>query len=288
MTARGFSLIELLVACALLMIVGGGVAALAGPLRHALARSDAIAQLEPAARGAIEALLSGVRDAGGDTLVADPGFSLASLIPRVRPVVDLGDGTWASPGGAIEILATSGGAVLAAPVAAGSGVLPLETATRCATGPPACGFVVDDEVVVYTQAAAERLTVRGVLPGQLVLAQPLAGPFAMGAALVRVETTRYGTRALPDGSRRLVRITAGGAEQPVLDNVVALVVEADTADPLRVRRVSIRLRLEAAAATLRGPAGRLFQRAGTAVHARQWVPDVEMQFVVALRQGRPL
>lgn len=53
------------------------------------------------------------------------------------------------------------------------------------------------------------------------------------------------------------------------------------ADLLRIRRVSVALRVEAALSTLRGPAGALFTRAGTARAARRWVPDQEIRFDVA-------
>ena len=55
------------------------------------------------------------------------------------------------------------------------------------------------------------------------------------------------------------------------------------ADLLRVRRVTVTLRVESAAASLRGPAGRLFARAGTASGADSLVPDQEVRFDVAPR-----
>jgi hypothetical protein len=55
------------------------------------------------------------------------------------------------------------------------------------------------------------------------------------------------------------------------------------ADLLRVRRVSVTLRVQAAAASLRGPAGSLFRRAGTASSAARYVPDLEVHFDVAPR-----
>jgi Tfp pilus assembly protein PilW len=55
------------------------------------------------------------------------------------------------------------------------------------------------------------------------------------------------------------------------------------ADLLRVRRVSVTLRVESAAASLRGPAGRLFARAGTAPDGHSFVPDQEVRFDVAPR-----
>jgi hypothetical protein len=55
------------------------------------------------------------------------------------------------------------------------------------------------------------------------------------------------------------------------------------ADLLRIRRVTVTLRLESAAATLRGPAGPLFSRAGTSSGAHSFVPDQEIRFDVAPR-----
>jgi hypothetical protein len=53
------------------------------------------------------------------------------------------------------------------------------------------------------------------------------------------------------------------------------------ADLLRVRRVSVTVRVEASAASQRGVAGALFSRAGTARHAGRWVADVEHRFDIA-------
>lgn len=55
------------------------------------------------------------------------------------------------------------------------------------------------------------------------------------------------------------------------------------ADLARVRAVRITLRVQAAAAALRGPANALFARAGTAIDPARWVPDLEAQFQVAPR-----
>lgn len=55
------------------------------------------------------------------------------------------------------------------------------------------------------------------------------------------------------------------------------------ADLLRVRRISVTLRVESAAAALRGPAGPLFMRGGTASGAGSFVPDHEIRFEVSPR-----
>jgi hypothetical protein len=55
------------------------------------------------------------------------------------------------------------------------------------------------------------------------------------------------------------------------------------ADLLRVRRVRVTLRVQSAAASLRGPAGALFFRRGSARAADLLVPDLEVQFDVTPR-----
>jgi prepilin-type N-terminal cleavage/methylation domain-containing protein len=53
------------------------------------------------------------------------------------------------------------------------------------------------------------------------------------------------------------------------------------ADLLRIRRISVMLRVEASLAALRGPAGRLFSRGGSAMSGALWVTDQEVHFDIA-------
>lgn len=55
------------------------------------------------------------------------------------------------------------------------------------------------------------------------------------------------------------------------------------ADLLRVRTVRVRLRVQVASATLRGPAGALFSRGGYSKGGVSWVPDQEVRFDVSPR-----
>ena len=55
------------------------------------------------------------------------------------------------------------------------------------------------------------------------------------------------------------------------------------ADLLRIRRVSVTVRVEAAAASLRGPASALFVHAGSSRGGGAWLPDIEARFDVAPR-----
>ena len=55
------------------------------------------------------------------------------------------------------------------------------------------------------------------------------------------------------------------------------------ADLFRIRAVRVTIRVEAALAALRGPAGSLFSRAGTSQDGSSFVPDQEIRFEVAPR-----
>ena len=55
------------------------------------------------------------------------------------------------------------------------------------------------------------------------------------------------------------------------------------ADLLRIRRVVVTLRVQAAVAALRGPAGLLFTRGGTSTSSQRYVPDQEIKFSVTPR-----
>jgi prepilin-type N-terminal cleavage/methylation domain-containing protein len=55
------------------------------------------------------------------------------------------------------------------------------------------------------------------------------------------------------------------------------------ADLLRIRKIGVTLRVQAASAALRGPASALFTRGGTSTSGTKWVPDQEIRFMVSPR-----
>ena len=55
------------------------------------------------------------------------------------------------------------------------------------------------------------------------------------------------------------------------------------ADLLRIRRIRVKLRVQVAQESLRGPAGPLFARGGTFNGATRLVPDQQIQFDIAPR-----
>lgn len=90
------------------------------------------------------------------------------------------------------------------------------------------------------------------------------------------------------------RLTALGAGTALVPLTVAQLVDGPwcpdeshanrwDADLLRIRRIAVTIRVEAAAAALRGPAGVLFSNGGSSRAANRWLPDVELRFQIAPR-----
>ena len=63
----------------------------------------------------------------------------------------------------------------------------------------------------------------------------------------------------------------------------ALTTNRFDADLLRIRKVRVTLRVQSALASLRGPAGALFLKGGTASAGEHFVPDLEVQFDITPR-----
>ena len=89
------------------------------------------------------------------------------------------------------------------------------------------------------------------------------------------------TYYLRSSDASLIQYDGDRTDLPVVDHVVKLAFE-HVGYP-HTRRVRVTLRVEAASASLRGPAGPLFTHAGTSTTAQRYVPDREVQFDVAPR-----
>lgn len=89
------------------------------------------------------------------------------------------------------------------------------------------------------------------------------------------------TYYLRSSDATLMQYDGDRTDLPVVDHVVKLAFE-HLGSP-RTRHVRVTLRVEAAAASLRGPAGPLFTRGGTSTTAERYLPDREVQFDVTPR-----
>lgn len=276
MSARGFSLLELLVATALLLCVTAAIAAVAVPAHDAvartLARDDAIA----GARSAMDALVAAVREAGAvPALGGDALF--ATTIEPVRVTRDFDDDEPVTTGGVVRLLTIPRHAAQGRiGQHAGAGAAELIVAAPCRMDRPVCGFAPGDAAVVIDGAGIIFVGVRGIQPpARLLIAPALPAPVGAGAVVAAISVVQFGTRTRANGQVDLVRID-DGTLQPMLDHVSAFEV---TRLPQTLR---VRLRVAAAADRVRGPTGTPLVMARTTR-----LPDVDLTMTIALRNVPP-
>jgi prepilin-type N-terminal cleavage/methylation domain-containing protein len=285
-TDRGFTLIELLVAGAVLLAVMGPLVSLAISLRDGVERSLGAADLTAGSRMVIERVAGEIREAGSRASVGGP--RLADVVTPLVPLATVDSTAWADTAQAIRITRVPGAAAqgrLLSAAAVSDVTVILDTSARCTAVGAGCGLQPGTAALLYDESRAVAVVIAAVASGGVVrLTSPLPAAFPAGSVLASATATTYGLRPSADGASSLVR-AASGAEQPLLDDVVGFVVRVRGPDPNHPRVVDLSLRVEARAPSLRGPAGRLFRRGGTATRPASWVPDVEINTSIALRNG---
>jgi hypothetical protein len=229
-------------------------------------------------------LIRAVHEAGASSLLAS-GRRLGELVDVVTPLASIDDVVPSVSGPAVRLVSVARNAAQARLrnlAEAGATTLQLDV-ERCTAVDEVCGFEAGLLVSVFDDGGAALVTIIGSNAlGVIAFTPPLPRDYGPGSGVTAIDRTTFGMRDEGDGTATLVRRSAGGAEQPVLRHVVSF----EAAEPTP-SRLTVRLRVEAAADALRGPAGLLFHRAGTAQAATQWVPDLELRTTITLRNMAP-
>jgi prepilin-type N-terminal cleavage/methylation domain-containing protein len=224
----GFTLIELLVAAALGVVVFSAVAALVTPMRRTFDRGLSGGELTSRGRAALSIVAADVRNAGSGIVIGPTSITLGDVIPVVTVV----------PPSTIALTRARGPqGLLRQHVNAGEMSLRLDTSEPCTEQDATCGIRARDAIAIFDADKGEIVVVSTVATASAMvhLSAPLAHAFDAGAVIAAIEETTF---TLRDG--RLVRITAGGAEQPIADHALAF----DAA--LLARRVDLGLVVEPA------------------------------------------
>lgn len=367
---RGFTIIELLVSAAIVLAVMSVAVVVVGQARDSLDRDGMGMEAAQRLRAGLDALVRDVRAAGAGPEDDAGGIALAHALPAIELLQPSAPGTAdGSSFGSLRVTTTPVGAAhgrLASAVVPGSPIR-LRPPPDCPSV-PACGFRPGMPVAVYDgRGAFDRVVVSAIDPGNwsIVVQPSVSRAYAAETLVSEVATSTFELDVDADDSGRLMRRTAGGALQPIVDHIVGFSVEAfgdavppgpgrtprspptygpmppppDIDDPrdswamgenctiaigadglpaarlptlgrsgslallgpaelqdgpwcpgasgvgydadlFRVRRVDVRLRVEAASARLRGPAGLLFSRGGHG-HAASWVQDLELRVAIS-------
>ncbi len=233
---RGATLVELLVAIALLGLAMSAVAALTMPVLAAFEADPAAADAQQRARSALHVLLDDAQRAGTGFLPMGedgPGLAMPSLLPDAVTtgawVVQPQPGTlatWHAPRGAAH-------GVVRAAIAAGGILVPLARPAFCSAVTPTCGFAAGDEIaIVVPHGRFAIATIRQVhAPLDLELTAPLADAWPAGAAVSAIVAHSYELRPDPaTGLSQIVRRLGSGPATPVVDFVRRFDVEWIAAD----------------------------------------------------------
>lgn len=368
--ASGFTIVELLVSAAITLVVMGVALVIVGQARDALDRDGMGLDAAQRLRAGLDVVDRDVRRAG-----AGPEADTALVaLAHALPVVELLAPSASVPGegerfGALRVTAVPlGGAYgkLASRIVPGSAIR-LRSPPDC-PALPACGFREGTTIVIYDGSGAfDRVEVTGIDPASwsIVVSPAVSREYLANTMVSEIEASTFNVEMDAAGTGRLMRHTAAGAAQPIVDHVVSFSVEAFAeatppspgrtprspptygpvppppeiddprdawsagenctialgsdglpaarlpplgtvgelvalgasglrdgpwclgasgvdydADLFRVRRVDIKLRVEASAARLRGPANPMFSRAGYG-QPTAWSPDLELRLSVS-------
>jgi prepilin-type N-terminal cleavage/methylation domain-containing protein len=226
MTARGFTLVELLVATLVSALVVSALVAAISPARAAFETAPAALELQQRARVAGEFLESAIRSAG----IEEPGNRHASIggsfVPSLIPALGSGRGNLFSD---FEVFrpVTGGRGVLAVDQPSAGAALTLLSNRECAHVRDVCGFVAGAIAAISDgQGRFDIFEVAAADPVWMTLLplHPLSAPYAAGSRLHEAETFRFSLAPQTGGSKALVRTPRSGGAQPVVDGIADLTI----------------------------------------------------------------
>jgi prepilin-type N-terminal cleavage/methylation domain-containing protein len=298
--SRGFSLIEITIAIAVLLIVALVALKLIVPSQDLFAAQTEMADMQQRLRVASDALLGHLVAAG---VGAYAGSSASPLIRWFAPVLPYrAGGPAADPPGSykadtITVFSVARSATVPAATVywlksdVAAATYQLMVNEGASTDVPVVDHVVGLAFDYYGDPqpplVRQPFDPAGPWPTTYGPAPPITAvaPFAAGENCLFASSATGPVPRLPAlgaPGTTLLRLTpAQMTDGPWCPNDV----EASRwdADLLRIRSIAVTVRVQAAVAALRGPASILFAHGGTARAATRWVPDLEMRFQVAPR-----
>jgi prepilin-type N-terminal cleavage/methylation domain-containing protein len=244
---RGFTIIELLIALTITLLIAGALVSVAQSARAAFDRLPAELELQQRGRTAVDVLSQALRASGKDVaatahlgpfrdllptvLVSEPDESGAfTELTVILPVADAAQGV---------LLADQAGP--AAPMILGT--------TACPNVKEVCGFSSASTAVIADGAGSHDVfSIAATNAGARLLtpAGPLSLSYPAGSVVVEVEQFTFSLAAQTDGTYSLIRTTAAGAVQPIVDFVNGLWFDAS------VGEVAVTVSLQAPTESLRG------------------------------------
>jgi Tfp pilus assembly protein PilW len=221
---QGFTLIELLVAMGITLAISGAIAALAPPARAVFERVPAELETQQRGRAALELIAQTVRAAGQDVAAGHALGSMADLFPAIMLTDPDESGTVYGTLTAIVPVADPAQGVLEISQASASSPITLAIA-GCPNVKDVCGFTPGAAAVIVDAAGHfDVFVVASTSPGarRLTPNQTLSRAYGAGSVVVEIDESTFTLDQQADGSLSLIRVTAAGAVQPVVDFMSSL------------------------------------------------------------------
>jgi len=219
----GFTIIELLIAMTITLLLAGTLLGAVRPAREAFDRVPAEIDAQQRGRTAVDAISQAVRSAGRNVAATATLGPLSNLLPAVSvsepdesgffteltAIVPVTDGAQ----GVLDIDQTSPGGFITLAIA------------PCPNVKDVCGFAAGHSAVIADDAGHfEVFTIASTNAGarRLMPSSALAHAYPAGSAVVEVDQFTFSLAEQADASYSLIRTTAAGAIQPIVDYVDGL------------------------------------------------------------------
>jgi type II secretory pathway pseudopilin PulG len=245
----GFTVVELLIAMAITLIIAGAIAGAAPPARDAFERVPADLDLQQRGRTAIDVLSQALRAAGNNVAATESLGPLSDLLPSVSVAGEDESGVFTELTVIIPVRDAAQG-LLAANQSAPGAAMTLAP-DHCPNIKDACGFTPGSTAVVADGAGHYDVFSIGATDAgsrRVTPASPLSRSYPSGSVIVEADQFTFGLAEQPDGSYSLIRTTAAGAVQPIVDFVNGLsfdVIGRDAAGFFQIQQVDLWLSVEA-------------------------------------------
>ena len=197
---EGFSLLELLIAAAITVVLSAAIAAVVPSLQAAFEQTPAAIDLHQRGRTAIDAIAQAVRSA--DRVVLLDAGRLMAIVPRI----------------------SAARAVLAEDQTNAGADLFLSEA-RCPSIPDVCGFARGSSALISEVSGRFDVFIVASVDEHarsMSAQQHFDRAYAADADVIEVDAYTFRLDAQPDGSTTLIRETAAGAVQAIVDRVTSL------------------------------------------------------------------
>lgn len=260
--SQGFSVIELLIALAIVMALAGALAGVVEPARAVFDRVPAELDLLQRGRTAIDVISNALRSAGRNVAAMNELGSFADMVPAFA-LTDPDESGEAFSTLTVTTPAVNGAqGILTADQAGAFAGLTLGP-TVCPNVLEVCGFSPGTTAIILDgEGRHDLFEVASVVAGARTLTADggLSQAYPAGSAVIEIDRHTFSLAGQADGSFSLIRETAAGAIQPVVDGVASLVFRGSG------HHVEITVTVQAATESLRRVlANRVFR---TSVHLR--------------------